>query len=570
MRKSSICSKFMRNNTENETMRSGRIKRFVSKNMLLLTFFILGCCIIFYINYQISSSQFGEIPEHEQTEITNQINSLRKEADSLASTQNYIDANQLYDQAIKLNHQDTLKEIELLQKKGENCERSDDLEEAIYSYLKILELGKDLDPNLALIRKKLGTIYSVNGFNQGLIDLYMPVLKDPNLKDEHVNAVIFIMGAYLNLNDLDSTMRFIQKGEKIIEPAMTRERSNLLMVKANYYLQTGKYSKAEPFLDSIETITGYTKDTMGLSQLHFTKATLAYMKDDWSKITDELKKSALFLEISNQGDNLVSAYFNIAGAYGALGDIKEENKYYRKAVDLKDSLKMLQPKKSIRDYVSNFKLKTESEAVHNLAEEQQQLTQAIENKTRQTLMLIVILFLLIVILFYGYRLFRSKEFQHKLKEKVLDNDKELLNKELEITKNRIEYDSKLITEKQQIIAALQEKIRSFTSDSEEHKELLSIVESFQEGLEQEKDNIEINILLNKENSTFLKHLKQKHPDITQTEVRYCTLLYLGFSTNEIARVLNISLDGVRKGRHRLRKKLGLEEAGDVSEYLHGI
>ena len=54
---------------------------------------------------------------------------------------------------------------------------------------------------------------------------------------------------------------------------------------------------------------------------------------------------------------------------------------------------------------------------------------------------------------------------------------------------------------------------------------------------------------------FQNRLKTKSPGLTAYEVRLCTYLRSSLSTKEIATLLNITPDSVKKAKHRLRKKL---------------
>jgi DNA-binding CsgD family transcriptional regulator len=56
---------------------------------------------------------------------------------------------------------------------------------------------------------------------------------------------------------------------------------------------------------------------------------------------------------------------------------------------------------------------------------------------------------------------------------------------------------------------------------------------------------------------FAKLAMAKYPDITKNELRLMTLIKMNLSSKEIANILNISSDGVKKARQRLRKKMSL-------------
>lgn len=56
---------------------------------------------------------------------------------------------------------------------------------------------------------------------------------------------------------------------------------------------------------------------------------------------------------------------------------------------------------------------------------------------------------------------------------------------------------------------------------------------------------------------FQQSLRRKHPRLTSYDIRLCTYLRSNLSTKEIATLLNITPDSVKKAKHRLRKKLHL-------------
>lgn len=57
------------------------------------------------------------------------------------------------------------------------------------------------------------------------------------------------------------------------------------------------------------------------------------------------------------------------------------------------------------------------------------------------------------------------------------------------------------------------------------------------------------------NTHFQQQLKRRFPDLTAYDLRLCTYLKSNLSTKEIATLLNITPDSVKKAKHRLRKKL---------------
>lgn len=63
--------------------------------------------------------------------------------------------------------------------------------------------------------------------------------------------------------------------------------------------------------------------------------------------------------------------------------------------------------------------------------------------------------------------------------------------------------------------------------------------------------------LQQSNQEFQAQLQAICPGLTAYELRLCTYLKTNLSTKEIATLLNITPDSVKKAKHRLRKKLNI-------------
>lgn len=78
--------------------------------------------------------------------------------------------------------------------------------------------------------------------------------------------------------------------------------------------------------------------------------------------------------------------------------------------------------------------------------------------------------------------------------------------------------------------------------------------------------------------SFIQHFKQVHPDFSQklsavaneltpNEIRLAMMLKMNLSSKEIASIANISPEGVKKARYRLRKKLNIASEENIQEYI---
>jgi DNA-binding CsgD family transcriptional regulator len=59
-------------------------------------------------------------------------------------------------------------------------------------------------------------------------------------------------------------------------------------------------------------------------------------------------------------------------------------------------------------------------------------------------------------------------------------------------------------------------------------------------------------------------------ELSPTELRLCTLIKLNLNIKETASVLNIEPTSVKTARHRLRKKLKLDQGQDLAAFIRQV
>ena len=66
---------------------------------------------------------------------------------------------------------------------------------------------------------------------------------------------------------------------------------------------------------------------------------------------------------------------------------------------------------------------------------------------------------------------------------------------------------------------------------------------------------------------FFIKLGTKYPSLSKSELMFCAYLRVHLSTYQIAAALNISKEGIRKARYRIRKKIGLDPKKSLEQYI---
>ncbi len=66
---------------------------------------------------------------------------------------------------------------------------------------------------------------------------------------------------------------------------------------------------------------------------------------------------------------------------------------------------------------------------------------------------------------------------------------------------------------------------------------------------------------------FFKELKQRYPQLTNSDLRLCACLKLNLETKEIASLMNLSIRAVENSRYRLRKRLKLQPSQNLNDFF---
>jgi DNA-binding CsgD family transcriptional regulator len=183
---------------------------------------------------------------------------------------------------------------------------------------------------------------------------------------------------------------------------------------------------------------------------------------------------------------------------------------------------------------------------------------------QRTLGVTVILFLLFTLAFYVSRLRAVQEKQRLQAERALAAEQALqLAKELEITnleiaanKNRLADYARMLIERNNQINELSQKLelsafaQTATPDN--------TFDLFQQVILTESDWELFQQRFNSVYPGYIAELRLRLPDLTPAEMRLVLLGKMGLSLKETAAILGISIDSVKKGRYRLKKKYSLE------------
>ncbi|MBF4516466.1 LuxR family transcriptional regulator [Flavobacterium sp. ANB] len=197
----------------------------------------------------------------------------------------------------------------------------------------------------------------------------------------------------------------------------------------------------------------------------------------------------------------------------------------------------------------------------------------------------IYLLLLIVIGYFINKAYRN--FYHKQKEKLIEENNLLLEiKELENeqqlmklrneqlsqdvdNKNReLAVSTMSLNSKNELLAFIKEDLKKTSQD--DNKNIKSVIRTINDNITEEDSWKVFKEAFDSADKDFLKRIKQLHPLLTPNDLRLCAYLRLNLSSKEIAPLFNISVRSVEIKRYRLRKKMDLQHEIGLVEYILAV
>lgn len=170
---------------------------------------------------------------------------------------------------------------------------------------------------------------------------------------------------------------------------------------------------------------------------------------------------------------------------------------------------------------------------------------------------------------------RKQEAERELTEIALKNqlleDKQL-KQELSLKQKELTSHTLNLIRNNQFLEELRDELKGMVKDErrDQKRQMQKLVLQINENITQGIHWKEFMGTFEKVHHSFFEKLIQRFPDLTAADMRLIALLKINLNNIDIAVLLGISQDSLRVARHRLRKKLRLEQGEDLAGYLVGI
>jgi tetratricopeptide (TPR) repeat protein len=394
----------------------------------------------------------------------------------------------------------------------------------------------------------LAYLYQTNGKPDEARKIYYSLIKDLLAADDKVNlpVIYFNMAAlYQGLNQNDSAYYYLRTAIGIAKE--TRDTAILSTLYGNtgeIMLNEGKFDSAKIYLEKC----------------------IAY-----SIKIDDVETHLQALSFLIKIDTLTGKSKEVLSHYN-LSSILQDSVYQRK----------------LRHSKIASELQYENEKNKSLMKIQE-LTLHAAKKDR---LLYIILFIISLIALGLISIVMVLQRRNHGKEKILHRRQMLLNemeidrfqKEEEINKlkiGKIEEDLNIkgreltsialgIEQKNNLLNLISAKLKESVDHREENfvdSTLNEIISSIKLQVNELENTDLFNQRLSMIHNDFFPNLRKIHPDLTKTELKFCAYLKVNLSGHQIAAILNVTNEAIRKTRYRIRKKMNLPPEVSLEDYI---
>lgn len=172
--------------------------------------------------------------------------------------------------------------------------------------------------------------------------------------------------------------------------------------------------------------------------------------------------------------------------------------------------------------------------------------------------------LLAAALFWAIEIFNRRRLLTQRTRLEAEKEHEILILEVENKSRELSNAALNLIRKNEALQSLKDDLLDSRNET---RSIQKIIRRIDEHLEADHDWEIFEASFNQVHDDFFKRLMQEYPDLTPGDLRLAAYLKMNLSSKEIAPLLNISIRGVENKRYRLRKKTGLPEDANLTEFM---
>lgn len=277
-------------------------------------------------------------------------------------------------------------------------------------------------------------------------------------------------------------------------------------------------------------------------------------------------------------------FTSAAELYKSLGDYRQALSCMDSVVVYSDSLTTV----TNRQLAENSRIKME---VLKLKADMDKRLDRMKQRHAVTLLVVCILVLIVaiaVIMIRNQRIRNRNE--HKMMELQLATEQhekklaeeqanavemearyrqEIMRRELKQKQNELAATTMFISSRNELIEDLLKHLNGIT-ETQGSPELKALVQHLKQMLKASNEHDSFIVNFESANPDFIKRLKQAHPELSASDIRFLAYIRMNLSMKDIASLTNINPESCKRRKIRISRKLGIGSSADLYDYIMGI
>ncbi len=376
-----------------------------------------------------------------------------------------------------------------------------------------------------------------------------------------------LAAAYALKGNLADVKNIHHRRNKIIDKTEYPQSKKYSINLAITFIKQGWYDEALKELRAIEEFYLEGKDEKNLALVNHWKAIVYRGKDDYkgsayySKIAFEISQRIEFPKLSE-----LSAY-TLYQTYHWRGRDTEAIKWLVTSQNIKETIFREKKKEEVLRLETKFESKRKQHEIELL-----KANAEIERLKRNRLMLSLALSVTLglVLLYAQYQRYKKRKREQENQLKISELERGQLTQQLEFKQRELTTHLLFIAQKNELLQGISNKLDTIIdSDSSIVTQLTKLGR-----------HVRANLSSIDSWDQFVHAFKNIHKNFVRTmvddyglnanEIRLVSLIKMNFSNKEVAYLLNVSSEGIKKARYRLRKKLNMSTGESLEELILSI
>jgi tetratricopeptide (TPR) repeat protein len=339
------------------------------------------------------------------------------------------------------------------------------------------------------------------------------------------------------------------------------------------YLELGQPKEAITYIKKALEQEGQHRDEYNhaLSQLMLGQA---YQDLGQSQqAIDYLQRALSEAETLNNAQLIQDSRTLLVETYQKLGRYREAFEENSRLQLQKDSLYSLEKNRQITELEQQYETEKKEQQILLLRKD----AEVSKFRQRSLLLTLLAVFLVgmvtIIAIIRGRRhdqlLFRQEQALATEKQKNSALENQQLQAQLTYKNQQLTAKVLQLCQKNELLQSLAQQVEGFpqTDDQEIRQSSRQMSNIIRQSLDSEADWEALLQTFTEVHPDFLQNLQTRYTTLSKSEMRLACLLRMNLSSKEISGLLNISHEGIKKARYRLRKKLELDTQDDLSVHL---